>query len=74
MSPRGIGSRATLLKGDSAMSVLEHKDNLVSKNAALEKAIEEENNRPYPDEIRLHALKREKLRIKDQIHSVAALG
>ena len=49
------------------MSLQEHKDTLVSKHAALEQAIEEENNRPHPDEIRLHELKREKLRVKDLI-------
>ena len=52
------------------MSMHERKDNLVSKHAALEQAIEEENNRPHPDEIRLHELKREKLRVKDQIFAV----
>ncbi|MEE8506710.1 MAG: YdcH family protein [Kiloniellales bacterium] len=29
--------------------------------------MEEENQRPYPDDVRLSQLKREKLRIKDQI-------
>ncbi len=56
------------------MSVLEHKDTLISKHAALEKAIDEENARPHPDDIKLHELKREKLRIKDQIYSVEAAG
>lgn len=54
------------------MSLQEHKDTLVSKHAALEKAIEEENNRPHPDEIRLHELKREKLRVKDLIFAAEA--
>ena len=56
------------------MSVLEHKEQLISKHAALEKAIEEENTRPHPDDVRLHALKREKLRVKDQIHSAEAVS
>ncbi len=40
---------------------------LHDKHASLERAIEEENQRPYPDDFRLSQLKREKLRIKDQI-------
>ena len=40
---------------------------LRDKHAYLERAIEEENQRPYPDDFRLSQLKREKLRIKDQI-------
>ncbi len=40
---------------------------LRDKHASLERAIEEENQRPYPDDFRLSQLKREKLRIKDQI-------
>ena len=40
---------------------------LRNKHASLERAIEEENQRPYPDDFRLSQLKREKLRIKDQI-------
>ncbi len=40
---------------------------LRDKHASLERAIEEENQRPYPDDARLSQLKREKLRIKDQM-------
>ncbi len=40
---------------------------LRDKHASLERAIEEESERPYPDDFRLSQLKREKLRIKDQI-------
>ncbi len=36
-------------------------------HASLDRAIEEESERPYPDDFRLSQLKREKLRIKDQI-------
>jgi hypothetical protein len=45
----------------------ERLDSLRAKHASLERAIEEENQRPLPDELKLHELKREKLRIKDQI-------
>ena len=40
---------------------------LRDKHASLERAIEEESDRPYPDDFRLSQLKREKLRIKDEI-------
>ncbi len=40
---------------------------LLSKHAAIDHAIEEENQRPHPDDLRIVELKREKLRIKDQI-------
>jgi hypothetical protein len=50
------------------MSLDDHLETLRQKHASLEAAIEEENQRPHPDEIKLHELKREKLRIKDEIH------
>ena len=37
---------------------------------ALKQAIEEENGRPHPDEIRVGELKREKLKIKDEIFAL----
>jgi hypothetical protein len=42
-------------------------DSLKAKHAALEHAIEEENNRPHPDDTVITDLKRQKLKIKDQI-------
>ena len=42
-------------------------DSLRAKHAALEREIDEEVHRPLPDDLRLSELKREKLRIKDQI-------
>ena len=42
-------------------------DSLRDKHASLERAIDEESQRPYPDDIRLSELKREKLRIKDEM-------
>ena len=38
-----------------------------AKHAALENAIREENNRPHPDDTKIHDLKRQKLKIKDEI-------
>lgn len=40
---------------------------LEAKHAQLEALIDEEEHRPHPDDIRLHQLKKEKLRIKDEI-------
>jgi len=49
------------------MSVDERIDSLHVKHATLERAIEEESQRPHPDDFRLIELKREKLRVKDEI-------
>ena len=40
-------------------------DDLEQKHAQLEALIDEEEHRPHPDDIRLHELKKEKLRVKD---------
>ena len=40
-------------------------DSLENKHASLEAMIDEEEHRPYPDNIKLHQLKKEKLRVKD---------
>jgi len=42
-------------------------DALESKHAALHALIDEEEHRTHPDEDLLHRLKKEKLRIKDEI-------
>jgi hypothetical protein len=49
------------------MTVEDHISTLKAKHAELEQAIEIENSRPLPDETLLHDLKRQKLRIKDEI-------
>lgn len=45
---------------------------LKSRHQELEEAIEEENNRPHPDDITILQLKKQKLRIKDQIAQLSA--
>ena len=40
-------------------------EELASKHAALHALIDEEEHRPHPDDIKLHQLKKEKLRLKD---------
>ena len=42
-------------------------ESLSVKHAKLERTIEEEFHRPRPDELRVSRLKREKLRIKDEL-------
>jgi hypothetical protein len=43
----------------SQVEALEH------KHAELEAMIDEEEHRPHPDDIRLHELKKEKLKVRD---------
>jgi len=45
-------------------------DALSEKRDALKIAITEENQRPHPDDGRIAELKKEKLRLKDQIHDL----
>ncbi|QNT69323.1 YdcH family protein [Defluviicoccus vanus] len=54
------------------MSLQERIDALKAKHHALERAIEEENNRPHPDDIEIVRLKKQKLQIKDEIAVLAA--
>lgn len=42
-------------------------ESLEQKHAALQALIDEEEHRPHPDDIRIHELKKEKLRIRDEI-------
>jgi hypothetical protein len=42
-------------------------EELESKHAALHALIEEEEHRSHPDEDLLHRLKKEKLRLKDEL-------
>lgn len=51
-----------------------HKDRISSLEARhqqLEDAIHAESTRPHPDEDEIHVLKKEKLRIKDEISSLS---
>ncbi len=49
------------------MSLQERIDALRAKHIALERAIDEENARPHPDDIEIVRLKKQKLQIKDEI-------
>lgn len=49
------------------MSQQERVQSLQDKHQALEKAIEHESGRPHPDDIAIAELKKQKLRIKDEL-------
>jgi len=49
------------------MSVQDRIEALREKHASLERAIDEEVHRPLPNQETVHDLKRQKLRIKDEI-------
>lgn len=44
-----------------------HVEALESKHAAIQSQIDTEERRPNPDDILLHQLKKEKLRLKDEM-------
>ncbi|MDJ0948914.1 MAG: YdcH family protein [Alphaproteobacteria bacterium] len=52
------------------MTQATHVESLKAKHAELEAMIEQENNRPLPDEMTITQLKRQKLRIKDELASL----
>jgi hypothetical protein len=52
------------------MSVHEHIEALRVKHVTLKHEIDEEIQRPHPDDLRITELKRQKLRIKDEIASL----
>ena len=49
------------------MGLEERVESLNVKHQALEALIKEENSRPCPDDLHLVTLKKQKLRIKDQL-------
>jgi hypothetical protein len=49
------------------VSLTERLESLKARHAGLEAQLAEETKRPHPDDGIIHALKKEKLRIKDEI-------
>ena len=49
------------------MTMDERIESLKSKHASLDQTLQSETCRPRPDDSAIHELKREKLRIKDEI-------
>jgi len=45
-------------------------DSLKSRHGELEMALEAENAKTYPDDTEIHALKKEKLKIKDELENL----
>ncbi|MCS6877509.1 MAG: DUF465 domain-containing protein [Geminicoccaceae bacterium] len=54
------------------MPMQEHLESLRSKHARLEELIQEELHRPLPDQAVITRLKKEKLRIKEEIERLRA--
>jgi hypothetical protein len=52
------------------MSQQDRVEALKEKHAALERAIDEENSRPLPNDEMISDLKRQKLRIKDELYQL----
>jgi hypothetical protein len=63
---RGIAGRHRL-EEERRMSPQERIEALRAQHAALESAIDEENRRPFPNQQTISDLKRQKLRIKDEL-------
>lgn len=56
------------------MALQDHLESLQAKHAHLEALIDEELHRPLPDQARLSRLKKEKLRIKEQLERLRRQG
>jgi hypothetical protein len=54
------------------MSLDERIETLKIKHHDLEEAIQQESNRPRPDDLEIHRLKKQKLQIKDEIAQLSA--
>lgn len=57
---------------DRKMSLQDHIQSLKQKHATLEAQLEEEENRLHPNDLTISELKRQKLRIKDELMRVEA--
>jgi len=53
------------------MSLETHVEALCKKHATIDEIIEQEEHRPHPDAMRLMDLKRQKLRIKEEMSRFA---
>ena len=61
-----------LRKGSNRMISEERLEALRARHGQLEAAIDDEIHRPHPDDMRLSELKREKLRVKEEIEGLRA--
>jgi hypothetical protein len=53
------------------MSIEDRLESLRTKHAALDAELESETHRPSPDEVHIHDLKRQKLRLKDEMYRLS---
>jgi len=58
----------------NGMSMQEYVEGLRHKHAHLEEEIDDELHRPMPDQVTLTRLKREKLKIKDEIARLGTIS
>ncbi len=56
------------------MSMQEHVESLRVKHSRIEQQIDEELHRPLPDQTLVSRLKKEKLRIKEEIEHIRPAG
>jgi hypothetical protein len=59
--------RRDRLAGGNRMSLQDRIESLREQHAMLDRALDEEIHRPLPNQDTVHDLKRQKLRIKDEI-------
>jgi len=52
---------------EETLMIQNHRSALREKHEALERKINEEETRPLPDTIRIHSLKKQKLRLKQEL-------
>ncbi|MCB1884535.1 MAG: DUF465 domain-containing protein [Geminicoccaceae bacterium] len=56
------------------MALQEHVESLRAKHVRLERLIDEEMHRPLPDQSRVTEMKREKLRLKEELERLRLQG
>ena len=65
-----LRSIAIIVIRRTCMSLQDRIEALKEKHAELERALDEENKRPLPSQDAIYDLKRQKLRIKDEIYQL----
>ena len=65
------GLQQDQLREHSIMGQKDRINSLQARHHELEVAIETEESRPHPDDVEIHSLKKEKLKIKDEINVLA---
>lgn len=58
--------------GGDEMSIEKHLEALKAKHEALDLEIEQEANRPLPDQVLISNLKKQKLKLKEEIEQITA--